>query len=249
MKEKINKKIYYNSGRFKKGHVMSEEIRKKIGDFNRGKILSLEHKKKISESKKGEKHHFFGKHLSEEVKKKISESNKGKHRIPLSEEWKRKISEAHRGKKLSEETKRKISIISKNLGHGKWMLGKKLSEKTKRKISFSNLISKNRKRGNNHHAWKGGITSLANKIRRCFKYRQWRSDVFTRDDYTCQICGIRGGEIQADHYPKTFSKIIKENKIKSLIESLKCEELWNINNGRALCINCHRKTDTWGKFD
>ena len=25
-----------------------------------------------------------------------------------------------------------------------------------------------------------------------------------------------------------------------------CEELWNINNGRTLCIQCHKLTDTWG---
>lgn len=25
-----------------------------------------------------------------------------------------------------------------------------------------------------------------------------------------------------------------------------CEELWDLNNGRTLCIDCHKKTETWG---
>jgi len=30
-------------------------------------------------------------------------------------------------------------------------------------------------------------------------------------------------------------------------EALSCDELWNINNGRTLCIGCHKKTDTYGR--
>jgi hypothetical protein len=100
--------------------------------------------------------------------------------------------------------------------------------------------------GDKSHFWKGGITELSKLIRQCYKYRQWRSDVFTRDDYTCQWCGVRGSvEIHPDHI-KTFSSILKENNIKSLGEAILCEELWNINNGRTLCIKCHKKTDTYG---
>lgn len=90
-------------------------------------------------------------------------------------------------------------------------------------------------------AWKGGITPLLKLIRHCFKYRQWRSDIFQRDDYTCQICNQRGGELNADHHPKMFSEIFAENKIKTLGEALVCEEFWNLNNGRTLCKPCHQK--------
>ena len=40
--------------------------------------------------------------------------------------------------------------------------------------------------------------------------------------------------------------IKKKNQISNLEEALECEELWDINNGRVLCENCHKKTDTWG---
>ena len=101
------------------------------------------------------------------------------------------------------------------------------------------------KKGEKSHFWKGGITLLTKQIRQCFKYRQWRSDNFQRDDYTCQICGVRGVYLEVDHYPKKFSTIFHENKIISLEQALQCEEFWNINNGRTLCKPCHMKTDTY----
>lgn len=93
-------------------------------------------------------------------------------------------------------------------------------------------------------AWnKGeGNTSLGRRIRLCFRYRQWHSDILTRDDYTCQICNKRGGKLEVDHYPKMFSEIFHGYKIKSWEEAMDCEELWNINNGRTLCKECHNKT-------
>jgi hypothetical protein len=117
-------------------------------------------------------------------------------------------------------------------------LGKKQSEEIKRKRMESESGSK-------HWNWKGGLTPLMCIIRRCFKYRQWRSDIFTRDNFTCQICTKRGGWIEADHIEK-FSVIFYRNKIKTLQEALDCEELWNINNGRTLCRECHKKTNTFG---
>ena len=96
--------------------------------------------------------------------------------------------------------------------------------------------------------WKGGITPLLHLIRSSFKYRQWRSDCFTRDDYTCQLCSKRGnGRLEVDHI-KSFRDIFYGNNIKSMEDALNCEELWNINNGRTLCFECHRKTDNYGTW-
>lgn len=84
-------------------------------------------------------------------------------------------------------------------------------------------------------------------IRQLFKYRQWRSDIFTRDNFTCVFCGARGCYLEADHCPKMFIEIINEYNIKTIKDALACEELWNVNNGRTLCTKCHRQTDTWGR--
>ena len=112
-------------------------------------------------------------------------------------------------------------------------LGKKFSEEAKRKMSKA-------LRGSKSYLWKDGRTKLQVLIRNCYKYRQWRSDVFTRDDFTCQFCRERGVYLEADHYPKRFADILDEYKIRTLEEALNCEELWNINNGRTLCKRCHK---------
>lgn len=170
-----------------------------------------------------------------------------------SEETKRKISETRKrigykppsrlGAKHSLESLKKMSEGSKLAWKKNWhpggMLGKKMSKETRMKMSESH-------KGSKSYLWKGGITPLVLQIRHCFKTRQWRSDIYTRDNYTCQICFIRGGKLNADHYPKTFSNIFRDNKIKSLEQALICEEFWNINNGRTLCLLCHKKTETWG---
>lgn len=93
--------------------------------------------------------------------------------------------------------------------------------------------------GEKHYLW-NGMTPIAEQIRKCFEYRQWRSDVYTRDDFTCQYCGQRGGKLHADHI-KQLAFIISENEIKTLEQAIECAELWNLNNGRTLCAPCHRK--------
>lgn len=83
------------------------------------------------------------------------------------------------------------------------------------------------------------------QIRQCFQYRQWRWDIYTRDDFTCVLCGKNkevSGQLEADHFPKQFIEILNEYKIKTLEKAVLCEELWNINNGRTLCKTCHNPT-------
>lgn len=79
-----------------------------------------------------------------------------------------------------------------------------------------------RYKGENHPSWKGGHTKRDKN-----KQRKWSAQVLKRDDYTCQNCGQRGGDLHAHH-------------IKSFINNKK--ERWNINNGETLCISCHYKT-------
>lgn len=122
--------------------------------------------------------------------------------------------------------------------HPNWKGGKALWKRTLNAQGYGHS-------GERHFNWKGGVTSLNHKIRNCFQYRQWRSDCFQRDDYTCQDCNQRGGKLEVDHI-KTYSSIMRENDIKTMREAEVCEELWNINNGRTLCVPCHRKTPTWG---
>jgi len=154
-----------------------------------------------------------------------------------SEETKRKIGRAHRGKKLSEEHINKLR--KSHTGHV-------ASEETRKKMRANSILFDYAKRlphlvGEKSTNWKGGITLLDRQIRTCLKYRQWRSDIFTRDDFTCQWCGVRGGVLHV-HHIKPFSCIIKDNNVKMFEEALECDELWNINNGVTLCYTCHNST-------
>jgi len=163
--------------------------------------------------------------------------------VPTREETKEKLRQSNLGKKLSEETKKKIGLASK--GRIPWNRGKHHSSESKRKIKEKmkgKRCGKNNpmfgKFGKDSGHWKGGITLLNHQVRTCFQYRQWRSDVFSRDNYICQKCGAKGIYLIA-HHKKEFAVILRENNIKTLDEALVCEELWNINNGETRCISCH----------
>lgn len=86
-------------------------------------------------------------------------------------------------------------------------------------------------KGKDNFNWKGGITPEIIMIRTSVEMRLWREAVFARDNFTCQQCGLRGCELNADHI-KPFA--------------LYPELRFAIDNGRTLCIPCHRKTPTYG---
>jgi len=100
--------------------------------------------------------------------------------------------------------------------------------------------------GKNNPNWRGGITPFIKKVRSSRKYKKWSFEVKTRDRFTCVECGNNSKkELQADHIIP-FCKILNDNNILTYSDAIKCEELWNINNGRTLYIRCHKKTSTFG---
>jgi len=93
--------------------------------------------------------------------------------------------------------------------------------------------------GEGNPAWKGGITPLKKLIRECPEYYKWRSLVFERDNYSCQVCqDSRGGNLHA-HHIKLFADILEEFSIQGLEEAKSCLPLWDIDNGVTLCKLCH----------
>lgn len=92
---------------------------------------------------------------------------------------------------------------------------------------------------------RGRKSSVRNRIKRSKEYATWRKQIFERDNYTCVMCNIRGGELQADHIIP-MSIIMREHNITGYHDSLDCTLLWDITNGRTLCRECHMKTDTFG---
>ncbi len=165
--------------------------------------------------------------------------------------------------KITEETKKKISETLKKNPIRYW-LGKNFSPSHREKLKESHLGDKgssawnwkggthacvdcgakskdyysercreccNKWRvGENHPQWRGGITPENARIRASAEYKLWRISVFERDDYTCVFCMERGGILHADHI-KQFA----------YYPDLRLEK----DNGRTLCIDCHKKTDTY----
>lgn len=194
--------------------------------WNKGMKMSNDFRQKVSNYKKGKKH-------SEETKKKISMSNKGKHNQPKekqTEEHKIKISIANTGKTRSLEHSQNISIAKKGIPNFK-RRGIPMSEETKKRLLLANL-GRVGLVGEKNPNWKGGITPLNLKIRTSLEYKLWRESVFKRDNYTCIWCGDnKGGNLNADHI-KPFCDYP--------------ELRFAIDNGRTLCIACHKTTDTYG---
>lgn len=129
------------------------------------------------------------------------------------------------GRKQSPET------IAKKI---KATTGKKRTLETCKNIS-------NSLKGEKNPGWKGGISPLMNMIRVLPENRFWIKRVFKKDNYTCQKClKFKSGTLNA-HHIVFFSKIIQKYNIKSLNEAVSCKELWDINNGITLCVDCHKE--------
>ena len=151
---------------------------------------------------------------------------------------------AHLGKSYSLKTRTKVSIGVKNtlakmkpllsaLRKKEWKEGKRDNTKWNRTPVWRKKVSEGMKKlKEKHHNWRGGVTKINERIRKSIEYKLWRESVFKRDNFTCVWCGQRGGKLNADHI-KPFA--------------LYPELRFAIDNGRTLCRECHRKTDTYKK--
>jgi hypothetical protein len=94
--------------------------------------------------------------------------------------------------------------------------------------------------------WYGNPTigfdiDLYEEIRHSDKMKSWKRKILIRDNYKDWFSGC--GKSQDNplniHHIKSFSKIILENNISSLLEAENCKELWDTNNGVTMLKNNH----------
>lgn len=83
-----------------------------------------------------------------------------------------------------------------------------------------------RKGANNPH-WKGGITPINQAIRSSRQHKEWSAAVLQRDNYICQSCNKRGGDLHANH--------LLDFALYPLFRFI-------IDNGITLCVPCHYLT-------
>jgi len=106
------------------------------------------------------------------------------------------------------------------------------------------------RKAEHNHSWKGGITPLAHWIRNTIENKDWIYKVMVRDGFLCRGCGKKG-DIEA-HHINHFSSILKDfigeynqfspiDDVETLVRlSVNYKPFWDINNGIALCIDCHQ---------
>ena len=169
---------------------------------------------------------------SPEQKKKISDSLKKRYANGEIKSYFEGKTPWNKGKEHSEETKKKLSKATKKQfkekGHP--FDGMLHSEQTKQKISKSRTgKSKGKERWN----WKGGISSENRLIRTSSRWKNWRNNVFERDNFTCQnknckYCKNRKGiKNLHPHHKKEIAKFP--------------ELCFDVSNGITLCSDYHLK--------
>ena len=122
--------------------------------------------------------------------------------------------------------------------------GKKISDIQKQQF----LSGKRNNHGENNPNWKPPEkrrSVLRVAISMTAAYRKWRTEIFTRDQFQCVMCKVIKGPFNADHIVP-FSEIVTKHNIQTIEDALACSEMWDLSNGRTLCLECHRKTPTYG---
>ena len=121
---------------------------------------------------------------------------------------------AHRGVKLrltAEQRKRRSELA-------------RLQVLSQGGVPNARKFTKGSTSGEKNCRWRGGVSESNLKLRLSKASRQWSLSVLERDNFTCQICFRRGGNLHA-HHIKPFSEFP--------------ELRFDVCNGVAACNDCH----------
>lgn len=83
-----------------------------------------------------------------------------------------------------------------------------------------------RRSGKNHFKYNPNLSEKDRNrwVRNNHKYRVWRDSILKENDYTCDKCGSRGGDLNV-HHLNSWDLFVNER--------------YNKDNGVVLCVNCH----------
>ena len=155
----------------------------------------------------------------------------------LSDDTKRKISSKNKGKKRPDLVLQNKSFRNRELMHNRY-LGKKLSKlhcfnisqakKGKKIICSSKEIMRRKEnwRKNKNPKWSGGVSSEYHIAVTSCEWFIIREKIMKRDNYTCQKCNVRGKNLQIHH-------IIPWRKIHN----------HSVDNLITVCIRCHKELE------
>jgi len=84
----------------------------------------------------------------------------------------------------------------------------------------------NKKRGELSANWRGGKVVGNEKIRKSPEYKEWIKKVIKRDNYTCQVCGIKNVSFHIHH----IKELAKYPELAMVVL-----------NGLTVCVPCHSR--------
>lgn len=135
----------------------------------------------------------------------------------------RNTPEAHRKQAETQRGVSKSEKHCKNISKGLKNSEKAIATQFKR--GKLNPAYGRSQKGQLNSNWKGGITNPNQKLRNDPQMNTWRIQVYQRDNYTCQKCGVKG-YLQAHHIIPISQDISK---------------IFDIDNGLTVCVSCHEK--------
>jgi hypothetical protein len=175
------------------------------GHERRAKRWTDERRQSFSAKKKGCRGIWKGKTLPESARENMRKARVG---MTLSPEHRHNIGLSITGRKFSEAT------LDKLRAH---------------RHTPETIAKMKGRTGSRCPAWKGGISSINNALRNSTEARQWKREVFRRDNFTCQDCGAKSSRGHKVH--------IQAHHLQSWSEfpALRFE----VSNGLTLCHLCH----------
>jgi len=161
---------------------------------------------------------------------------------PMTQETKDKLRLSHLGKKHSPETREKISKALKKRITPEIYEGLKshLLEIRKKAHHFGSTDIKEKEQLRKKYAvknkWDGDLYSIKLKVKSHFRFRMWRKEVLNTQK-KCSLCDSK--KHLEVHHEKELIDIIKENLTELVNHNYEIPELWDIENGKVFCTNCH----------
>jgi hypothetical protein len=108
--------------------------------------------------------------------------------------------------------------------------------------------ARNHRSGENHHNWRGGVSELRSIVH-CLLKPLWIYPIMQRDNYTCQICNKRGGDLEVHHlrpYHSIRDRVLNNNPHLNIDNfedrkraALLIVEDHELDDGITLCARCH----------
>jgi len=93
-------------------------------------------------------------------------------------------------------------------------------------------------RGEQSPSWRGGKSSIYHILRNRSDYKEWRQSVFERDNYTCQLCGVRSGVgVRVELHPHHVKSFTYYPELR-----------FDVANGITVCKGCHGLYTAWQKL-